>query len=227
MPSVLDLVRCAAHGYFERSAKVAEKYGASRFVYGSTFTRLMRCLNTRSVSTVKRLVNEAVEAGLVKPIDVGVFGRRIVYRPTLRGVVHVAVEVNFFSCTRLAVWVVREAVKRLEGFEDSCNDASSGKEACFCLKYELLKLVERVFNGDDVGLWEVNIDIADAFFFFLFGRLGDLLVTRYASLIINDAGDPIREAVEKYRNWVSRRRSSEEWCREKLNALQNWLNQHT
>jgi len=69
---------------------IAKKYGASRFEYGSTFTQLMKCLNTRSVSTVKRLVNEAVEAGLVKSVDVGVFGKRIIYRPTLRGVVHIA-----------------------------------------------------------------------------------------------------------------------------------------
>ena len=61
MPSVIDLVKCTVHGRFERSAKVAEKYRASRFVYGSTFTQLMRCLGTNSASTVKRLVDEAVE----------------------------------------------------------------------------------------------------------------------------------------------------------------------
>jgi len=226
MPTVADLVRCAAHGYFERSVKVAEKYGASRFVYGSTFTQFMRCLKTRSVSTVKRLVDEAVETGLVKPVDVGVFGRRVVYRPTLRGVVYAAVEDVFFGCPKFAALVVREAAKWLEGFEDSCNDANSGKKACDCLKYKLLRLVKRVLDGDDDGLKEADVNITDAVYYFLFNRIRSLLVARYASSIANDVGDPIRDAVEDYSEWVVRGRgllNEGEWCRTMLNALHNWL----
>ncbi len=226
VPSVLDLVRCSVHSYFERSAKVAEKYGASRFAYGSTFTQLMRCLNTRSASTVKRLVGEAVKAGLVKPVDVGVFGRRVVYRPTLRGVVYAAVDEVFLGCPRLAALVVGEAVKWFGGFKDSCNDANSGKKACDCLKFKLLRLVKRILDGDDDGLKEADVNITNAVYYFLFNRIRSLLVVRYASSIANDVGDPIRDAVEDYGEWVVRRRgllNEGEWCRTMLNALHNWL----
>jgi len=226
MPNVADLVMCSVHGYFRRSINVARKYGASSVEYGSTFSQLMRCLNTRSVSTVKRLVSEAVEAGLVKPVNVGVFGRRIVYRPTLRGVVYAAVDEVFFGCPRLAALVVREAVKRLEGFEGSCGDASSGKEACDCLKYKLLRLVGKVFDGGEVGLEVADVNIADAIYYFLFSRIGNLVVARYASSIANDVGDPVRDAAEDYGSWVVRRRgllNEGKWCRAMLNALHNWL----
>jgi len=226
VPSVLDLVRCSVHSYFERSAKVAEKYRASRLVYGSTFTQLMRCLNTRSASTVKRLVSEAVEAGLVKPVDVGVFGRRVVYRPTLRGVVYAAVDEVFLGCPRLAALVVGEAVKWFEGFGDSCNGVNNGKEACDCLKFKLLRLVGRVLNGGEVGLEVADVNIADAVYYFLFSRIRDLLVARYASSIANDVGNPVKDAVEDYVEWVVRGRGmlkEGEWCRAMLNALRNWL----
>ena len=223
VPSVADLVKCSVHSYFERSAKVAEKYRAPRLAYGSTFTQLMRCLNTRSASTVKRLVNETVEAGLVKPVDVGVFGRRVVYRPTLRGVVYAAVDEAFFGCPKLAALVVGEAVKWLEG---SCGGASSGKEACDCLKFKLLRLVGRVLNGSEVGLEVADVNIADAIYYFLFSRIRNLVVARYASSIANDAGDPVRGAVEDYGEWVVKRRGmlkEGEWCRAMLNVLRNWL----
>ena len=224
MPSVADLVKCSVHSYFERSAKVAEKYRASRLVYGSTFTQLMRCLNTRSVSTVKRLVSEAVDAGLVKPIDVGVFGRRVVYRPTLRGVVYAAVDEVFFGSPKLAALVVGEVVKWLEG---SCSGVDGGgREACGCLKYKLARLVRRVLDGGEVGLEVADVNIADAVYYFLFSRIRDLLVARYASSIANDVGDPVRDAVEDYVEWVVRGRGmlkEGEWCRAMLNALRNWL----
>jgi hypothetical protein len=224
MPSVADLVRCSVHGYFERSIKVAEKYGASSVEYGLTFTQLMRCLNTRSVSTVKRLVNEAIEAGLVKPIDVGVFGRRLVYRPTLRGVVYAAVDEVFFGSPKLAALVVGEVVKWLEG---SCSSVDGGgKGACDCLKYRLARLVGRVLNGSEAGLEVADVNIADAIYYFLFSRIGNLLVARYASSIVNDVGDPVRGAVEDYVEWVVRRRGmlkEGEWCRAMLNVLRNWL----
>ena len=226
MPSVIDLVRCAVHGYFRRSVKVAKKYGASFIVYGLTFSQIMRCLNTRSASTVKRLVDEAVEAGLVKPVDVGVFGRRVVYRPTLRGVVYAAVDEVFFGCPRLAVLVVREAVKWFEGFEDSCNDANSGKKACDCLKYKLLRLVGKVFDGGEDGLKVADFNIANAIYYFLFSRIRDLLVASYASAIVNDVGDPVRDAVKDYVEWVVRGRGmfkEGEWCRIMLDVLHNWL----
>jgi len=226
MPTVADLVRCSVHGYFRRSAKVAEKYGTDSTVYGSTFTQLMRCLGTRSVSTVKRLIAEAVDAGLVKPVDVGVFGRRIVYRPTLRGVVYAAVDEVFFGCPKFAALVVREAAKWFEGFEDSCNDANSGKEACDCLKFKLLRLVKRVLDGGEDGLEVADVNIADAVYYFLFNRIRSILIARYASSIANDVGDPIKDAVEDYEEWVVRRRgllNEGEWCRAMLNALHNWL----
>jgi len=162
MPSVIDLVKCTIHGQFRRSAKVAEKYGASPIVYGSTFTQLMKCLNTRSASTVKRLVNEAVDAGLVKPVDVGVFGRRIVYRPTLRGVVYTAVQDVFFGCQKLAVSVVREAVK------------ASGDE--------VLRLVDSVLNGGAEGLNEADNAVIEAIYNRL-GRLRSIIIEGYASLL--------------------------------------------
>jgi hypothetical protein len=164
MPSVIDLVKCTIHGRFERSAKVAEKYRAPRFVYGSTFTQLMRCLNTRSASTVKRLVNEAVEAGLIKPVDVGVFGRRIVYRPTLRGVVYTAVQDVFLGCTRLAVSVVGEAVK------------ANGDD-------NVLRLVDSVLNNGAEGLNEADGAVIEA----IYNRLGKLrgaITRRYVSLLV-------------------------------------------
>ncbi len=164
MPRVIDLVKCTIHGRFERSAKVAEKYRAPRFVYGSTFSQLMRCLNTRSASTVKRLVDEAVDAGLVKPVDVGVFGRRIVYKPTIRGVVYTAVQDVFFGCQRLAVSVVGEAVK-----------ASSDDN--------VLRLVDSVLNNGTEGLKEADNAIIEA----IYNRLGKLrgaITKRYASLLV-------------------------------------------
>jgi hypothetical protein len=164
MPSVIDLVKCTIHGRFERSAKVAEKYRAPRLVYGSTFTQLMRCLNTRSASTVKRLVNEAIEAGLVKPVDVGVFGRRIVYKPTLRGVVYTAVQDVFLGCQKLAVSVVRKAVK-----------ANGGDN--------VLRLVDSVLNGGAEGLKEADNAIIEA----IYNRLGKLrgaIIKRYVSLLV-------------------------------------------
>jgi len=163
MPSVIDLVKCTIHGHFKRSAKVAEKYRAPQLVYGSTFTQLMKCLNTRSASTVKRLVNEAVDAGLVKPVDVGVFGRRIVYRPTLRGVVYTAVQDVFFGCQKLAVSVVGEAVK------------ANGDE--------VLRLVDSVLNNGAEGLKEADNAIIEA----IYNRLGKLrgaIIKRYASLLV-------------------------------------------
>jgi len=164
MPSVIDLVRCTIHGRFERSAKVAEKYRASRLVYGSTFTQLMRCLNTNSASTVKRLVDEAVEAGLVKPVDVGVFGRRIVYKPTIRGVVYTAVQDVFFGCQKLAVSVVGEAVR------------ANGDD-------NVLRLVDSVLNGGAEGLKEADNAIIEA----IYNRLGKLrgaIIKKYASLLV-------------------------------------------
>ncbi len=220
VPSVAGLVKCVVHGYFRRSVNVAKKYGASSVEYGLTFSQLMQCLSTRSVSTVKRLVNEAVEAGLVKPVDVGVFGRRVVYRPTLRGVVYAAVDEVFFGCPRLAALVVGEAVKWLEG---SCSGVG---DACNCLKYKLLRLVGRVLDGGDIGLREADVNIADAVYYFLFSRIRSLLAARYASAIANDVGDPVRDAVEDYGSWVSRRRgllSEGEWCSAMLNALNNWF----
>ena len=163
MPSVIDLVKCTIHGRFERSAKVAEKYRASRFVYGSTFTQLMRCLNTRSASTVKRLVDEAVEAGLVKPVDVGVFGRRIVYKPTIRGVVYTVVQDVFFGCQKLAVSVVSEAVR-----------ASSD---------EVLRLVDSVLNGGAEGLKEADNAIIEAIYNRL-ERLRRSIIEGYVSLLV-------------------------------------------
>jgi hypothetical protein len=163
VPSVIDLVKCTIHGRFERSAKVAEKYRAPRLVYGSTFTQLMRCLNTRSASTVKRLVDEAVDAGLVKPVDVGVFGRRIVYKPTLRGVVYTVVQDVFFGCQKLAVSVVRKAVK-----------ASSDDN--------VLRLVDSVLNGGVEGLKEADNAIIEAIYNRL-GKLREAIIKRYASLL--------------------------------------------
>jgi hypothetical protein len=163
VPSVIDLVKCTIHGRFERSAKVAEKYRASRFVYGSTFTQLMRCLNTRSASTVKRLVDEAVEAGLVKPVDVGVFGRRIVYKPTIRGVVYTVVQDVFFGCQKLAVSVVSEAVR-----------ASSD---------EVLRLVDSVLNGGAEGLKEADNAIIEAIYNRL-ERLRRSIIEGYVSLLV-------------------------------------------
>jgi hypothetical protein len=224
MPSVADLVRCSVHGYFERSIKVAEKYGASSVEYGLTFTQLMRCLNTRSVSTVKRLVNEAIEAGLVKPIDVGVFGRRLVYRPTLRGVVYAAVDEVFFGSPKLAALVVGEVVKWLEG---SCSVDGGGKGACDCLKYRLARLVVKVLSGSEAGLKLANFNIADAVYYLLFSRIRDLLVARYASAIVNGVGDPVRDAVEDYVEWtISRGRGlfrGGEWCRVMLDVLHDWF----
>ena len=162
MPRVIDLVKCTIHGRFKRSTKVAEKYRAPPIVHGSTFSQLMRCLNTRSASTVKRLVNEAVEAGLVKPVDVGVFGRRIVYRPTLRGVVYTAVQDVLFGCQKLAVSVVREAVK------------ASGDE--------VLRLVDSVLNGGAEGLNEADDAIIEAIVNRL-GRLRSIIIEGYASLL--------------------------------------------
>jgi hypothetical protein len=226
VPSVAGLVKCVVHGYFRRSVNVAKKYGASSVEYGLTFSQLMQCLSTRSVSTVKRLVNEAVEAGLVKPIDVGVFGRRVVYRPTLRGVVYAAVDEVFFGCPKLAALVVREAAKWFGGFGDSCNDANSGKETCDCLKFKLLRLVGKVFDGGEAGLKEADVNIVDAIYYFLFSRIRNLLVARYASAIVNDVGDPVRDVVEDYEEWVDRRRGMHnegEWCRVMLNVLHDWL----
>ena len=164
MPSVIDLVKCTIHGRFERRAKVAEKYRASPIVHGSTFTQLMRCLNTRSASTVKRLVDEAVDAGLVKPVDVGVFGRRIVYKPTLRGVVYTAVQDVFFGCQRLAVSVVGEAVK------------ASGDD-------NVLRLVDSVLNGGAEGLKEADNAIIEAIYNRL-ERLREIIIERYVSLLV-------------------------------------------
>jgi hypothetical protein len=163
MPSVIDLVKCTTHGRFERSAKVAEKYRAPRLVYGSTFTQLMKCLNTRSASTVKRLVDEAIEAGLVKPVDVGVFGRRIVYKPTIRGVVYTAIQDVFFGCQRLAVSVVRKAVR------------ANGDE--------VLRLVDSVLNGGAEGLKEADNAIIEAVYNRL-GKLREAITKRYASLLV-------------------------------------------
>ncbi|MFP3240331.1 MAG: hypothetical protein RXQ94_04255 [Caldivirga sp.] len=226
MPSVADLVRCAVHGYFRRSVNVARKYGASSVEYGLTFSQFMRCLNTRSASTVKRLVNEAVEAGLVKPVDVGVFGRRIVYRPTLRGVVYAAVDEVFFGSPKLAVLVVNEAVKWLEGSCGSVGGGGDGGVACNCLKYKLLRLVGEVLSGSEAGLRVADFNIADAVYYLLFSRIRDLLVVRYASSIVNDVGDPVGDAVENFGEWVVRRRgllNGEEWCRAMLNVLHDWL----
>jgi len=163
MPRVIDLVKCTIHGHFTRSAKVAEKYRAPSIVHGSTFTQLMKCLNTKSVSTVKRLVNEAVEAGLVKPVDVGVFGRRIVYRPTLRGVVYAVVQDVFFGCQKLAVSVVREAVK-VNGDDN------------------VLKLVDSVLNNGAEGLNEADNAIIEAVYNRL-GRLRRVIIKSYVSLL--------------------------------------------
>jgi len=113
---------------------------------------------------------------------------RIVYKPTLRGVIYAAVEDVFFGCSKFAALVVREAVKWFGGFEDSCNDANSGKKACDCLKYKLLRLVRKVLDGDDDGLKEADVNITDAVYYFLFNRIRSLLVVRYASAIVNEAG---------------------------------------
>jgi len=225
VPSVAGLVKCVIHGYFRRSGNVARKYGASSVEYGLTFSQLMRCLGTRSASTTKRLVDEAVEAGLVKPIDVGVFGRRIVYRPTLRGVVYAAIDEVFFGSPKLAALVVGEVVKWLEG---SCSgvDGGDGREACDCLKYKLARLVGRVLNGSEAGLKVADVNIADAIYYFLFGRIRNLVVARYASSIANDVGDPVRDAVEDYVEWTSRGRGlvrGGEWCRAMLNVLHDWF----
>jgi len=219
MPSVTDLVKCVVHGHFRRSVSVARKYGTSSVVYGLTFTQLMRCLNMRSVSAVKRLISEAVDAGLAKPVDVGVFGRRVVYRPTLRGVVYAAVDEVFFGSPKLAALVVGEVVKWLEG---SC----SGGGACDCLKYRLARLVRRVLDGGEAGLEVADFNIADAVYYFLFSRIRDMLVARYASAIVNDVGDPVRDAVEDYIEWASRGGGlvrGDEWCRAMLNVLHDWF----
>jgi hypothetical protein len=163
MPSVIDLVRCTVHGRFERSAKVAEKYSAPSVVYGSTFTQLMRCLGTNSTSTVKRLVNEAIEAGLVKPVDVGVFGRRIVYRPTLRGVVYTVVQDAFFGCQKLAVSVVREAVR-------------NGGDG-------VLRLVDSVLNGGVEGLNEADEAVVEVIYNRL-EKLRRVIIEGYVSLLV-------------------------------------------
>jgi len=162
VPRVIDLVKCTVHGQFKRSVKVAEKYRAPSVVHGSTFSQLMQCLNTRSASTVKRLVDEAVEAGLVKPVDVGVFGRRVVYRPTLRGVVYTAVQDILFGCQKLAVSVVGEAVK-------------AGGD-------EVLRLVDSVLNGGAEGLNEADDAIIEAIYNRL-GRLRGVIIEGYASMI--------------------------------------------
>jgi hypothetical protein len=226
VPSVADLVKCVVHGYFRRSGNVAKKYGASSVEYGLTFTQLMRCLNTRSVSTVKRLVNETVGAGLVKPVDVGVFGRRVVYRPTLRGVVYAAIDEVFFGSPKLADLVVGEVVKWLEGSCSGVDGGGDGREACDCLKYKLAKLVGKVLSGSEAGLKVADFNIADAVYYLLFSRIGDLLVVRYASAIVNDIGDPVRDAVEDYVEWTSGGRGlvrGGEWCRAMLNVLHDWF----
>jgi len=71
-----------------------------------------------------------------------------------------------------------------------------------------------------------DVNIADAVYYFLFSRIRDLLVARYASSIANDVGNPVKDAVEDYVEWVVRGRGmlkEGEWCRAMLNALRNWL----
>jgi len=147
MPRVIDLVRCTV--------------GSG----GLNFTQLMRCLGTNSASTVRRLLDEAIEVGLVKPVNVGKYGRRLAYRPTLRGVVYTAVQDVFFGCQGLASIAVREAVK------------ASGDG--------VLRLVDSVLNGGVEGLNEADNTTTEAIYN-LFNRLRSIIIERYASMLASE-----------------------------------------
>lgn len=198
----LDVVACILRGYGD----------VSLGVFGLSFTQIMHCLGVRSASTVKRIIDRAIEAGLVRPIDVGKYGKRLAYRPTLRGVVHATIRDVFFGCPNLASLVIREAIKQLNG---SCSSISDDMGACDCLKLKLLRLIDRVLSGDEVGLREAEFLITREVLN-LFRRLREVLVSRYASSLIHSAGDPIKDSINEYRGLVERN------CRNLLTLLHNW-----